>query len=377
MLESRLSLLSLCGWLVLAGWLAAAEPTVHWHDAVTLPREGGGWEQTEHPYDRFPAHAKSLVRPPVWELAQNSAGYCIGFQTNSPQISVRWKLRSERLALPHMAATGVSGVDLYVRHQDQWRFLAVGRPDTFPVCEKRLVQGLTEETKEFLLYLPLYNGVTQVEIGIRAGTMLTPSALPRSRPQVVFYGTSITQGGCASRPGLSYPAILGRRLNVEAINLGFSGNGKAEPEVAGLLAELSPAVFVLDPLPNLETRQAIDRLPKFVSIIRERHPAVPIVLVENLTYTDVPFIETRREKQRTSNEFLKSFYEQQRAAGDRHLHYITADDLIGRDGEATVDAIHPTDAGFLRMAEVMEPILRPLLANAPAKTARAVGTESP
>ena len=350
----------------LASRLQAADSSLTWHDVATLPIEGRGWQDTDQPYDRLPKAAATVVRKPVWELARHSAGLSVGFRTNATTISVRWKLTSERLAMSHMAATGVSGVDLYIRHGNTWKFLAVGRPESFPVCEKQVVRGLTPELKEFRLYFPLYNGVAQVEIGVPAESTLGPPDIPVSTQQIVFYGTSITQGGCASRPGMAYPAILGRRLDVATINLGFSGNGKAEPEMARLLAELNPSVFVLDPLANLETAQAVTRIPVLVQTLRERHPSTPILLVGNFPYPSTPFSETRRQKQQTSDEFLKSYYEAQVAAGDQHLHYLPADQLIGTDGEATVDALHPTDAGFLRMADVMEPVLRQILQASPA-----------
>jgi lysophospholipase L1-like esterase len=331
---------------------------IRWHDVESLPLEGQGWTDTEAHYDRFPARAEKLVRPAIWTLSQNSAGLSIRFVTDAKAISARWTLRSPKIALPHMAATGVSGLDLYVRDQGKWQFLAVGRPSSFPVNQTVLTQGLVSGEKEFRLYLPLYNGVDKIEIGVAQGAVFRSAGPPSAQRPLIFYGTSITQGGCASRPGMSYPAILGRRLEIPVINLGFSGNGKSEPEVAALLAELDPAAFVLDSLPNLETAQAIDRLPKFIDILRAKRPKTPIVLVENLTYTNSRFVADREKKWRSSNEFLKSLVQRLHAAGDQHLFLVNAENLIGDDGEATVDSLHPTDAGFMRMADGLEPEIR-------------------
>lgn len=343
-----------------------ADPGVRWIDVATLSFEGRGWTDTETPYDRLPARAKGSVRPEVWALAQNSAGLGVRFRTDARRIIIRWTLRSPKLEMPHMAATGVSGVDLYLLDQARWHFLTGGRPTTFPTNLAVMADGLVAGQKEFCLYLPLYNGVEKVEIGIPKDADFQSTAMPSERA-VVFYGTSITQGGCASRPGMAYPAILGRRLNRPTVNLGFSGNGKCENEIAELLAELRPAAFVLDPLPNLETAQAAERLPKLIAKIRAARPLTPIVLVENVIYTNSPYVAQRDAKWRTSNEFLRTHYETLKAQGDQHLFLVPAADLLGDDGEATVDTVHPTDLGFLRMADTIEPILKQALATEATK----------
>ena len=148
-----------------------------------------------------------------------------------------------------------------------------------------LASGLPEGRREYLLYMPLYNGVSSVEIGIPADRTIArpaPRAEDRRKP-IVFYGTSITQGGCASRPGMVHTAILGRRLDRPVINLGFSGNGVMEPEIATLLAELDPAVYVLDCLPNMTAAQVEQRVEPFVRTLRKAHPSTPIVLAEDRT----------------------------------------------------------------------------------------------
>ncbi len=340
---------------------AAVEPSkaLVWHEVGESQIEGKGWNDTKSLFDRLPARAEGVVRDPVWELSHDSAGMYVQFQTDASTISVRWTLNSNGLAMPHMPATGVSGVDLYIRDGGKWHFLANGRPTMYPTNEVKIVEGLAAQQHEFRLYLPLYNGVSKVEIGVPSGTSFQfVEAAGVKGKAIVVYGTSITQGGCASRPGMSYPAILGRRLGVPVINLGFSGNGKAEPEVARFLAELEPVAFVLDPLPNLFAKQVGERLPEFVAILREKRPEVPIVLVESPIYPDAAFIATRAERVKESNEILRKLQADRAAAGDRQISIIPARDLFGEDGEAAVDSVHPTDLGFLRMADAMEPYIR-------------------
>lgn len=341
--------------------------TVKWQNLRdTLPLEGAGWTRTEHPYDRLPADARASVRPEVWKLAQDSAGLCYRFVTDATALRARWKLRrTDRLALSHMAATGVSGLDLYVRDAGEWHWLAVARPDKPDENERLLVHDLSPKKREYLLYLPLYNGIESIELGLPEGAALekAPDRYRSVRP-LVFYGTSILQGGCASRPGMAYPAILGRALDRPSINLGFSGNGKSEPEMAELLAQLDPAAYVLDSLPNLTPELAAERVEPFIRRLREAHPATPIVLVENVNYADTGFVEARRIRVADSNTQLRNLYEKLKEAGDAHLHYVASSLLLGGDGEDTVDGTHPTDLGFHRMAVGMEPILRAALADA-------------
>ena len=193
---------------------------VKWYDAREIGVEGKAWEETESFFDRLPARAKDLVRSPVWSLSHDSAGMCVRFVTDADAIYARWQLLSDNLAMPHMPATGVSGVDLYVQHEGRWRWLATGRPEKVDntAC---LVQELPPGQREYLLYLPLYNGVTSVELGIPRNASLWQKRFDNDCLPIVFWGTSITQGACASRPGMCHTAILGRWLDRPIINLGF------------------------------------------------------------------------------------------------------------------------------------------------------------
>ena len=338
---------------------APEEPKATWHDLSKLAVEGKGWSNTKHPYDRLPAEAEGVVRPPVWSLAQDSAGLRYRFVTDADFIRARWKLRRERLALPHMAATGVSGLDLYVLDEGKWHWLGVGRPEKPFVNEGTLVSGLKRGTREYMLYLPLYNGVDSVEIGLPPDARLEPApARYSSQKPVLFYGTSILQGGCAARPGMAYPSIIGRMLDTPTINLGFSGNGKSEPEMAKFLAQLDPAAYVLDSLPNLTVAEAGERLEPFVKTIRAAHPTTPIILVENVTYTNSKYVESRKEKVTGANNHLQALYDKLKAAGDKNVFYVPTAGLLGSDAEGTVDGSHPTDVGFLRMAEAIGPTVR-------------------
>ena len=160
---------------------------------------------------------------------------------------------------------------------------------------------------------------------------------------------------------MAYPSIIGRTIDWPTINLGFSGNGKTEPEVAKLLAELDPAVYILDSLPNLDVAEVGERVEPFVKTLRAAHPVTPVILVENVTYTNSAFVESRQVKVTGANELLRKLYDKMKASGDKNVYYVPTTRLLGADGEDTVDGTHPTDLGFLRMAQGMTPVVRQAL----------------
>jgi len=339
--------------------------TLSWYDVRRLDLEGKGWTDTKSFYDRLPAKAEATVRKPVWDLSRHSAGMCVRFITDANEIHARWTLISKSLAMPHMPATGVSGLDLYVRDADgKWKWLAVGRPTQFPTNSVTLVKDIPADTREYLLYLPLYNGVTSVEIGIPEGSTLRKAApYPEGRKSIVFYGTSITQGGCASRTGMVHTAILGRRLNYPVINLGFSGNGRMETEMADLLAELDPSVYILDCLPNMNGQMVAERVPPFVKRLRQAHPETPILLVEDRSYSDAFLVTSRRQQNEENRRQLHLAYSRLQSEGVKQLYYLPGNRLLGddRDNLATVDGSHPTDLGFMRQADAFYEALKPIL----------------
>lgn len=323
-----------------------------WYDGRLLLLEGKGWESTESYYDRLPATAKDKVRPPVWDLSHDSAGMALRFVTEATAIEVRWTLRNGNLALPHMPATGVSGIDLYMRADNgRWTFVQNGRPTAKSnEASCRVVPG-----RECLLYLPLYNGVESIKIGVpKDKTLSKPTESPgRQNKPILFYGTSITQGGCASRPGMAFTAIVRRQLDVPVINLGFSGNGKMEPEMADLLAELDPAVYVLDCLWNMRPAEVSERVGPFVKKLRSVRPNTPILLVEDCSVSNT----TPTEK----GTICRRICEDLKTEGVAGLHFLSNRDMLGTDGDGTVDGCHPNDVGMLRQATVFSKSLATIL----------------
>jgi len=284
----------------------SGEESVSWYDIRSLDVEGRGWDETAEFYDRMPARAEGVVRDAVWSLSRHSAGMCVRFTTDASDIKARWTLTQERLGLPHMNPASVSGLDLYMQMEDKsWRWVSATKPDKFPENTASLVNGISSVKRTFLLYLPLYNGVSKVEFGLNDGAKLW-KALPwreEGEKPIFFYGTSITHGASSSRPGMCHPSILQRWFNMPLINLGFSGNGKMEPEMAEFISELDPAVFVLDCLPNMEWEMVKERTEPFIKKLREKHPETPILLIEDREFSNAylfPEKRTRNIKSRLS-----------------------------------------------------------------------------
>ena len=339
---------------------AGVGPNVVWHDVREWGVEGKGFADTENYFDRLPARAKGVVRDAVWNLSRDTSGMAVFFETNAPDLFVRYSVLKSDLAMAHMPATGVSGLDLYGMSDKGWRYINTQIPRA-QKTEAKLIAGLAPDRRAYHINLPLYNGVTSLEIGVPKGASFVPTT-PRKDKPVVFYGTSITQGGCASRPGMSFTNILRRRLNVPMLNFGFSGNGRTEIEVGRFLVELDAALFVLDTSANTPADELKPKTEALVKLIREHHKATPILLLDERKLESGPFVPAVANRNRKQTFALKQAYDNLKAAGVGNLHFRSGEDVIGDDYEGTVDGSHPTDLGMMRYADALEPELRRLIA---------------
>ncbi|MEZ6060370.1 MAG: SGNH/GDSL hydrolase family protein [Planctomycetaceae bacterium] len=340
--------------------LAAQDDSLQWHDVREWGVEGRGFDDTVKYFDRLPARAESVVRDAVWNLSRHSAGMMTRFRTDATEIHADYAVTSDRLEMPHMPATGVSGLDLYAKDTDgEWKWVAVVQP-AGRETKNSIISGLRPGLRDYSIYLPLYNGTERLSIGVAGGSAFEPIP-PRDEKPIVFYGTSITHGACASRPGMPHPAILGRRLNRPVINLGFSGNGRLEPEVGQFLIELNPAVYVLDCLPNMTADEVTARTQPMVDQLRSAHPDVPIVLVEDRTYANAWIRPATQERNDTSRAAFRAEYQRLQDRGVQKLFYLEGEKLLLADREDTTDGSHPNDLGFWRQANAFEPVLREAL----------------
>ena len=335
------------------------EPALVWKDVTTWGVEGRAFGDLPRKvwFDRFPAEAEGRVTDAVWGLSRDSAGMMVRFKTDATVIWADYAVRRERLAGPNMTAIGASGIDLYARdEQGKWRWVGVTRP-TRNAVRQQIIAGLKPGFREYAAYLPLYNSVDRMAIGVPPDAKFEALA-PRSEKPIVFYGTSITHGASASRPGMVHTAILGRRFDRPVVNLGFSGNGRMDAAVGDLLIKIDAAVYVIDCLPNMSADLVRERCGPLVRQLRKARPDTPILLVEDRRNTNAWILPDRNRHHTDNHAALKETFAILQREGVKHLHYLGGDDLLGHDAEGATDGSHPNDLGFVRQADLFEPVLR-------------------
>ena len=327
--------------------------------------QGVGWnEELKGTYGRLPFRAKEKVRPDVWGLSENCAGITVRFRTNASAIKV-WYQVSGGQAFPHMPATGVSGLDLYTSDENGKAVWSAGGytfGDTIKFTFNKLTSYTKEsKSREYQLFLPLYNHVKWMELGIPKDAELS-WVLPSKELPIVVYGTSIAQGGCASRPGMAWTGILNRELPCPIINLAFSGNGMLEKEVLNFITEIDAKLYILDCLPNLVGKPApfIETATiEAVRQIRTLH-TTPILLVEHPGYCDALVDKSKFESFNRANKASKAAFEKLKAEGVSNLFYLSYEE-INMPIDGTVDGIHSTDYGMRVYADAYKKVIREIL----------------
>jgi lysophospholipase L1-like esterase len=341
----------------------APQADLRWIEPPSAELEVNGlpWYAGNHgEWIRLPLQLKGVVRDPVWELAQSPAGGRIRFRTDSTALAVKLEY-PQAPGMKNMHAFGQSGVDLYV--DGVYRETAIADAEAKPgkVYNHSYYTGRPRVEREIVLYLPLYMGVKVLAIGIDKEASLHPAKPFALAKPVVFYGTSITQGGCASRPGMSYQAILGRMLNLDHVNLGFSGNGRGEPEMARAVAEIDASCFVMDFSQNNPTLESLQEVyAPFVETIRGKHAETPVILITPIYAAHESWgPDARLDGMRAH---IRQVGARRIAEGDKHLQIVEGTDLLGpADGGGLVDGTHPNDLGFQWMAERLASRLRKVL----------------
>lgn len=317
---------------------------------------GQAWQpELNGTYVRLPPRAEAKVREPLWNLSRQSAGLSVAFRSNAPEIKVRYVVTGG-FAMPHMPSTGVSGVDLYATDangRSRWCAGKYAFGDTVTYTYGGLTYATGRATGyEYQLFLPLYNTVSWLEIGVPDSASFRFLPVSCEKP-LVIYGTSIAQGACASRPGMAWGNILNRTLEHPVINLGFSGNGRLESELFDLLTEIDAKLYIIDCMPNLpgKERAAViyDRTLAGVKKLRANTQA-PVLLVEHSGYTNEFTSESTEESYRVANKELRRAYEALREEGVPGVYYLTKEE-IGLSMDAMVEGVHPSDLGMQQYAD--------------------------
>ena len=306
------------------------------------------------PFCRLPRAVAEAVNPQVAELYANASGGRLHILTDSRTLAVRVTL-GRRLICSHMTYLGVAGLDVYRKDGGAWAFAGSLIPQDTAADSFEASVSLPGGMQELLVYLPLYAEVRSLELGLEDGCAVSPAAAPERR--VVFYGSSITQGGCAPRPGVSYPAIVSRRLGISFTNLGFSAGARAEAPMLDYLCTLPMDALVFDYDHNAPDADALEQthLPAY-KLLRAKRPALPILLAS------APLALPDAEWLRRSQIVLET-YRYAKAHGDTRVGFVDGAAMYppALRAECSVDGIHPNALGMRCMADAFEPPLRSLL----------------
>lgn len=340
---------------------------VKWIDGKYLPIEGR-WnlDVTQNYYSRLPDTLTTNVNSGVRGMRQHTSGMQFRFRTDSRFLVIRMKSLNGWHAMTHMTEVGTSGWDVYRfdAAAKAWRFVASNHRH----CDVADRPGWKEKRIGWqsgdacIINLPLYNGVAGFELGIASNAKieaLGPRASGIGKP-VVFYGTSITHGGCSSRPGLGFVNIVGRDLDVPVFGLGFSGSGVMEYELSDVISRIDASCYVLDCLWNMGLcekdrpgRAVASNYEPFIRNLRAKRPGVPIVMAEHCNVYG--------NKKDKKDRFIRGLYEKLIAEGWTDLVYLPNDEMYTGDFEGTVDGCHPNDLGMMSMAKAFGKAVRKAL----------------
>lgn len=337
-----------------------------WHSPLQPPFQiyGFPWIEKDGAYRRLPQQCRTQLREAVDRLSECTAGGQIRFRTDAGRMAIRVKLAGPA-SMDHMTAIGQCGFDAYIDEPGNERYVGSSRlKPSDQQYEAILFDGdLPNELRTITLNFPLYQSVQELEIGLPVDATVLKDTGFGNNGKLVFYGTSITQGGCASRPGLAYPQQIGRSLQREVVNLGFSGNGKGDPAVAKIAREI-PNVdgMIIDYEGNCTTELYRATLQPFVELYREKNPFVPILIVSRIPYATELISNQKRldrlERKRIAFELVQELKRQ----GDKQIFFLDGETLLGdRYDECTVDGVHPNDLGFTLMANSISDVLRTIL----------------
>ncbi len=341
---------------------------IKWSNPLDQPFpviRGRAWHnEQQRTYARLPLKAKNLVNKAVWNLSQQSAGLSIAFYSNSPEIKIKYTVTGGR-SMAHMPATGVSGVDLYATDRNgrsRWCAAKYSLGDTLVYTYDGLTyEDASNKGYEYTLFLPLYNSVSFLEIGVKDNASISFIPVSEEKPLVV-YGTSIAQGACASRPGMAWINIINRTMEHPVVNLGFSGSGKLEKELFELLAETDAKLYIIDCMPNMispaDTAVIAERILTGIKTLRTRNQA-PVLLVEHSGYMNEYTSDRAEASYKASNRQLRKAYNTLMQQ-EPDIYYLTKEE-IGLSMDAMVEGVHPSDLGMQQYADSYVKKIREIL----------------
>jgi len=325
---------------------------------------GFAWWEQEHKYRRLPVVETGVIRDILDELADHTSGGQIRFLTSSTKLVIRVEL-FEASTAEHMPATAVNGFDCYLGLPGSQKYVGT---TSFALDEDHYESALFKDIEPGLhgvtLNFPLFQGVYSVGIGLDVDAVVEAYPPYDHAEKVVLYGTSITQGGCASRPGMAYSNILSRRFNQQFINLGFSGNGKGDPEIARFISQIAGInCIILDYDTNCVTvEDLMHTMPEFIRILRSRYAEVPILVLSRIPFAFEHVKSSSYQDRLARMTFQREWVQTLQQQGDHAISFYNGADLLGEVwNESSVDGVHQTDLGFMQIANGLTPILKEIL----------------
>lgn len=328
---------------------------IRFYDVKQAPFEINGVFYESGKFRRLPEAVAKAVNDGVFGLHANTAGGRVRFKTNSPYIAIHAKM-PDIGKMPHFALTGSAGFDLYAGEATEKYTATFVPPFSIKDGYESKVDFVSSKMRGITINFPLYSEVSELYIGVSNTAEICPPEPYKIKKPVVYYGSSITQGGCASRPGNSYESILSRRFNADYINLGFSGSARGETEIAEYISKLEMSAFVYDYDHNAPTAEHLKNThEKMFKLIRKAKPDLSVVMLSRPKYC-----LTDDEKMRL--EIIRTTYCNALDSGDKNVYFIDGSTLMAMaENEGTVDNCHPNDLGFMSMAEAVGNVLEKIL----------------
>lgn len=308
-------------------------------------------------FRRMPENVANGVSEWIGYLHSNTSGGRVRFKTNSSYVAISAKMCNIG-KMDHFAITGSGGFDMYIRRNGEDKFTGTFRPSfDYEDGYESLFDFKSKEMREITINFPLYSDVCALYIGLEESAEIeSPTPYAYEKP-IVYYGSSITQGGCASRPGNAYPSILSRKFNVDYINLGFSGSARGEQEIADYIASLDMQLFVYDydhNAPNAEHLQNTHE--KMFKTIRRAHPNLPVIMMTSTTMER--FFDSRKKRR----DIIFQTYKNAREGGDENVYFWDGGKEFAPHEEfGTVEGCHPNDYGFVAIAKSLENVIKEIL----------------
>lgn len=344
-----------------------------WYNPLDAPipfLNGRAWnEEIGKSFARMPERIRQNMPGGVNYLAGQSAGMSVRFLSNSHEVLVRYTL-TDNYDYKNMPPLNHSGVDLYatdangkthwIGNHMAWDFKK-NPGDTIVFAYRNIsAPEFSDRGLAFELFLPPYNTLKSLEIGVDEGAGFRFIPQSAERP-VVVYGSSIVHGASPSRPGLMWTTIMKRNTDYPVLNLGFSGCAYMEPAVFEAMSEIDARAYILDPMPNSYSigEEIYTRLMAGVKTLREKSTA-PILFIETAGGVDSVFRNDVNTAYRAGDAWMRKAYETLIGEGIKDIFYLSHDE-IGMDEDCYIEGTHPNDIGNMRYAAACTAKLREML----------------